>query len=525
MNITTNKFTIDNKLFLVIIGLMLTVFIFTNDGHRYTLDEDMAQQQTIRIVTQEPHPMYVQGKSKMLFEYPEMTPHSWAPICLNAIFCSAANIGHSITEAPLVFINHNFHIITKDTVVWTTDDFDDAHYVWWRNNLNPDFTFMELFYGPIISALSVGVFFLICRTFNFRQRNSTMLALLFGFTTILWAYSKTSLNGVPVTFFVLLGFLFFRKFQKNQSPINLIFCGASYGFGFLVRQDAFLFILPLFFFLIYEITQQHSKIKKILAFTLPLIPFYVIYRVIDFIRVGTTAEAGIATSASTVVSIGSGGNPIHEGIFGLLLSPGAGLLIFAPILLTIFFAFPDFYKRNKRECILLLSFAALFLIHYGPNGHWHGFVAWSARYLLPIVPFLLLPLGASLEKRKNLIFKSALLVLVTLGVFFNLAYVVQDVSWFVWTYPGSHTGLFGIALPTDPIYIHPRVLWDFEYSQLTHSILKMIEDLQPDIFMLKLLGLQVFATIFTAILASLSYLLISLTRSKSKLLNSVDSLE
>ncbi|SVD43120.1 uncharacterized protein METZ01_LOCUS395974, partial [marine metagenome] len=214
------KLGINKKIFLSIFFIFLTIFVFSSDAHRYSGDEDWQNLQALRIVTLEPHPLYVDGESKGRFEYPVSYPPAWqGQTCYNYIMCSPARIGASVTEVPFLFINHNFPIITEDSVTWTIDDFQDLHYVNWRNGINPDFTFLELFYGPVFSALSVSVFFLICRSFNYEIRTSIILTLLLGLTTTIWAYSQTTLNSVPMVFLVLLGFYFFRRFQKNDSPV------------------------------------------------------------------------------------------------------------------------------------------------------------------------------------------------------------------------------------------------------------------------------------------------------------------
>jgi len=379
----------------------------------------------------------------------------------------------------------------------------------WRNTLNPDFTFLELFYGPLFSALTVGVFFLVCRTFNFTPKTSITLALFYGLTTIVWAYSKTSLNSVPMTFFVLLGFLFFRKFQKNSSHIDLIFCATSLGFAFLVRTDTVLLIIPLFLFILYHLRKQYGKTKKFFSFVIPTLSAYAISRIIDFMRVGIPQDVGSGIPQTSVAST------FYQNVFGLFLSPGIGLLIFAPILFTIFLSFPDFYKRNKLECLLFLSFIMFFLIFYANIEFWHGLNSWSARYLFPVVPFLLLPLGASIEKRKNKILQIFLIMLGGAGFFFNLVYVIQDVAWFVWGVARGNTGLYALGMPgMHKIWIDPVVIWTFEYSQLTHSIMWAFKNLQPDIFLLKVLGAPLFGFAFVIIIAPFAYILLRLLKNK-----------
>jgi len=144
---------------------------------------------------------------------------------------------------------------------------------------------------------------------------------------------------------------------------------------------------------------------------------------------------------------------------------------------------------------------------------WHGLVAWGPRYLLMAVPFLLIPLGASLEKRNKKFMLLLILTLGALGVLFNLAYVVQDVSWFVWSMPGSHTGLFGLhVLGNFMMGIHDGIIWSFQFSQLTHSISMMFTALQHDIYLLHAFGTSAYLVIFVSLLSFLFYLFRRVTK-------------
>jgi len=487
--------------------ICFSVFVFTSDGHRYTFDEALSQDQSLRIATLEPHPNYIQGESRIFFEYTWLFPPSanWRPVCENAILCSQASVVHSLTQAPLIFLNHNFNIITNDIKEISPQEFDDPSYALWRNSLNPDFTFMELFYGPIFTSLSISILFLVSRTFNFSIKTSLLLSLFYGFSTVMWAYSQTSLNSIPSTFFILLGFLFFRKFQSTSSHYALLLSGGILGLAFLTRQDSILFIIPLFFYMLYELRNKNKKIQHLLSFSIPLFFAYGISLLIDYIRVGVY-DAGAPLNYASVVG-GQGNVPMFLHMFGLFFSPGVGLLIFAPILITIFFSFPHFFKNHKSECVLFLSIIGFFLIYYGSSGTWHGLNAWGARYMIPIIPFLILPLGASIEKIKHTSFKISLVFLAILGAFFNLVYLLQDVSWFIWGIMGAHQGgLYDIDGAAN-LWISPLVLWTFEFSQLTHSIIWVFTRLQHDIWLLHVLGTGLYVLILGIILIPLIFIL------------------
>ena len=142
----------------------------------------------------------------------------------------------------------------------TTTDFYDEHYVYWRNSEKPDLVFMELFYGPFLSALSVAIFFLICLEYKFTKQTSVILTIIFSFTTIVWAYSNTSLNVVPALFFILLGFLFYKKSQTNFELKFLLLSSACFGFSYLIRESTFLIFFPIFGLILIDVFRKKSKI-------------------------------------------------------------------------------------------------------------------------------------------------------------------------------------------------------------------------------------------------------------------------
>ena len=147
---------------------------------------------------------------------------------------------------------------------------------------------------------------------------------------------------------------------------------------------------------------------------------------------------------------------------------------------------------------------------------WHGLVSWGGRYIIPIIPFLLIMLGASIEKRSKKFIILVLIVLGSFGILINLIYVLQDVSWFVWSYPGSKIGLFGLANRLDDLYINPAIIWTFEFSQLTQSFIEIFKNFQVDIYLLKLFGHTYYGIIFISVMISLSFLLIRTFRKANK---------
>ena len=318
-----------------------------------------------------------------------------------------------------------------------------------------------------------------------------------------------------MTFFILSGFLFLKRFVKVDSTLCLILSGVSLGFAFLIRLDAILFIVLFYLYFLAITINKNNKFKHFLSFSVPLASSYVIFLLVDFVRFGVVSRS-IVSDASRLTTNNLVLPLEHlQHIFGLLLSPGLGLFIFAPICLTVFFSFPDFFRRNKIDCLLFSGIFIWFLVYFAGLPSWHGLVGWGPRYLLPVIPFLILPLGASLEKRHNLSLKISIITLCILGFFFNIAYIIQDVTWFVWGQMGDDTrGLYAIA-DGHPLQLNPAVMWTFQFSQLTHSIQMIFVHLQIDLYFLKMLGTSLYLIVLATITSIFGYLLFRLNQNNS----------
>ena len=443
--------------------------------------------------------------------------------------CYPAGIVFSASQVPFIFLNHHLDFITTESVVFTIEDFPDTHYVWWRNSAEPSHTFMQLFYGPFYISLSVGIFFLISRAFNYKITTSLALAFLLGLSTIFFAYSQTSFSSVPSVFFALAGFLYFKKFLDTRKILYSTISASFLIFGFMLRNDVVLLIIPmLIFFIIYTIKQKR-KILKLLSFIIPLAIGYQFNKTIETMRYaindtnldryhefigGSDFISDISNFIINHVTLNAGGmnTDIVEGFFGILFSPGAGLFIYVPIILTVFFTFRDFFKREKGLSILCIVMSTMFVLEFSAFAYWQAYTAFSPKYLLTIIPFLLLPLGASIEKRGRKIFP-IIFGLGVLGFLFNFVYIIQDVVWFVWGQPNA-SGLMSLAQGRScELYICPEVTWTFQFSPLFTSIHSALVNLHPDVFLLKLLGIQYYLPLAISILSIQFYVLYRILKS------------
>ena len=92
---------------------------------------------------------------------------------------------------------------------------------------------------------------------------------------------------------------------------------------------------------------------------------------------------------------------LRAGLTGLLLSPGASLFAYSPLLVLLPLWLPGVWRPHRAEAIAVLALTASFLWLCGGFLFWHGL--WSSpgpRYLFALTPLLMLPLGPWLDAPK-----------------------------------------------------------------------------------------------------------------------------
>jgi hypothetical protein len=90
---------------------------------------------------------------------------------------------------------------------------------------------------------------------------------------------------------------------------------------------------------------------------------------------------------------------LTDGLCGLFLSREHGLLLAAPALVLAALAVPLWFRRQRRDAIVMLLGVALYGGLMADWGQWWGGTCYSARLILPIVPFLFAPLPLLLDTR------------------------------------------------------------------------------------------------------------------------------
>ncbi|HWE64933.1 MAG TPA: hypothetical protein VHB98_24730 [Chloroflexota bacterium] len=283
-------------------------------------------------------------------------------------------------------------------------------------------------YNSLITALTAVLLCALALRLGWSRRVALALVLLFGLATPAWAYTTTFFSEPTIALCLLAALATMLWHEGPPSPTAALLTGGWLGAATLVRLDSALYI-PLY--ALYALAaaaygrtaaprpygaghEAQSRLLPdgwlrllVLLAIGPAIALLVI-GAYDLARFGNPITTGYNMSGGPGYNISSDYHDTHpphtlqalwEGIYGQLLSPGKGLFLYAPILLMLPWALAPFARRYRRGALLLvLGIAAIaVLAHANTLIVWLGGWAWGPRFLISIIPVLLLPLGALLQ--------------------------------------------------------------------------------------------------------------------------------
>lgn len=123
---------------------------------------------------------------------------------------------------------------------------------------------------------------------------------------------------------------------------------------------------------------------------------------------------------------------VPEGLFGLVLSSGKGLLWYSPPVIVALGAFWPFARRHRAEALACLGLLAGHVWFYSRFSTWHGDGSWGPRFLAIIMPFAVLPLVEALELRPGRRAVAALVVpVVALGLAVQVLGTLVNFDWYI----------------------------------------------------------------------------------------------
>jgi hypothetical protein len=298
-----------------------------------------------------------------------------------------------------------------------------------------------------LSAATVAVSYLLVVQLGYSALTALIVSLLIGFTTPLWVYAKLDLSEPLQCLLILLAFYKLEQTKPTSSIRTDLSTGIALSLLILVKA-IFIVFAPVFWLaLLWK--RRCTKIREIfyvsLAFGLPIFVVGLAFLAWNYARWGTAFDFGYKEPFDT---------PLLVGLYGLFLSSGKSVFLYAPLLVLAIGALPLFVRRHRFEFVVISSVTVPVACIYACFWAWHGDWAWGPRYLIPLIPLWLLPIATVVSARRRM-WHAAVGAFAMLGLFIQILGITIN--------PGNYLSIHTFQItPT----VHPGQGKDMNQSQL-----------------------------------------------------------
>jgi hypothetical protein len=246
----------------------------------------------------------------------------------------------------------------------------------------------------LVNALALsmaGALFFLLALRLYPARTALLLALGYGMCTVAWSYARGTFSEPLVALGLLWAVLAAgrSKDEESREAVWWALAGLGLGGALLCRPAAAVMFLPFAawaFLAGWETARVRGGMANVAAMGAPVALAVAIALGYNAVRFGGLLDLGYPQTIWNP-------NPL-VGLYGMLLSPGKGLLLFAPVTLLGLVGWPSYLRRDPRQAGALLIMVLLQLgIYAFTRRAWGGGSCWGPRHLVPVLAFILLPAG------------------------------------------------------------------------------------------------------------------------------------
>jgi hypothetical protein len=273
-------------------------------------------------------------------------------------------------------------------------------------------------FNPLLTALVAALLFLAGRRLGYGQRASTGAALLYGLATMAWPHSKTFF-AEPLVSALIVGAFLILIGERGRRPGWLLLAGLLAGLTAAVKIQAVIMLPIMGLWLILdgrrrtedegrrtEDEGRRQGSRSLQAFVFRPSSFAPPYKDALTWAIGAALPLGLLALYQwalygSPLRTGYGGNvlddfstPFWQGLAGQLLSPGRGLLWYAPVTLLTPLGLIFMARRQRSAALFCAAISLAHLLFYAKWIAWDGAGAWGPRFLNTALPFMILPLAA-----------------------------------------------------------------------------------------------------------------------------------
>jgi hypothetical protein len=274
-------------------------------------------------------------------------------------------------------------------------------------------TFTTFFSIALMSSMLAAVVYLMAARLSREPRNALVVAFAFGLATPAFAYSNEFFQHQAGAFGAFVGFfLLWRVMKEGASKKYLWVVGVLFGYA---AASEYVLAVILTGVVVWAVVRTRS-LELLLRVAAGAAPWLVATGVYNVLAFGTPIPVGYRYSIFGIPAGSLFGlvPPSWDSVVGITFSPYRGLFLLSPFLLLAPVGFYAMMRQDRtRELAIVLSTICVLIFAYNAcYWVWDGGGAIGPRFLVPMLPFLVLPIATVLDAAKRFWQWAAIWVLV-----------------------------------------------------------------------------------------------------------------
>lgn len=238
------------------------------------------------------------------------------------------------------------------------------------------------FFNVLVTSLSVVALAAAAIEAGAGAAGALAVALLWAFATMAWPYSKMDFSEPLLCLWVILALLYAYRAVRTGSPSAAALVGFLMSLCVLTKYESGPYA-PLFFFAIFG--RAEGRWKRATAFAAASLPVLLAGMAYNHYRFGSVFNTGYVIK-NEFEALYSKPYPAYEILYGILLSSGKSLFVYAPPLLLALFGAREFLRGRRSFVVLALAVLTVNFIIFKGVACWGGALSWGPRYFMINIP-------------------------------------------------------------------------------------------------------------------------------------------
>jgi hypothetical protein len=263
-------------------------------------------------------------------------------------------------------------------------------------------------FNAFICSICVYIFFKLIKKLTQSDKSALLTTILFAFGTLILPYSGTFFSECLAIMFLMLSLFYLipdgsnMNHFSNRIDFRLLFSGLLVGLATATHITAILFA-P--FFCLYgaysrnnikenKLLLNHPIILHISVFIIGMGLIMAMIAYYNYVRFGDIFETGRTVKDQMKYA---GFVSPWRGLWGLLFSSGKGIVLYCPVIVISLLFWRPFHNRYRLLSFMIIGATLFRIVFIASRSDWHGGICLGPRYMLMLIPFLMLPVGILIE--------------------------------------------------------------------------------------------------------------------------------